>query len=162
METDIVITKVENARWHDAEHFSITCDVTVQGLGKMPFSVGHRTDTPYGIKLWQEFQDGIHGAIAPYIAPPEPSPAEKRALMPELERWRVNTVIDLEPGLREKINAAIDTMPEPQRTISKNKLADVQFFSRVDPLFEFIGNVPDIAKSPEDIDAMWEMATTLQ
>lgn len=159
---NIVFTKVENARWHDADHFSITCDVTVEGMGVMPYSVGHRTDTPYGIKLWQEFQDGVHGPIAPYVAPPEPSIEEKRAMMPDLERWRVNTIIDLEPGLREKIDAAIDAMEEPQRTISRNKLAHVQFFSRMDPLFELIGSIPEIGKTPEDIDAMWAQGASLQ
>ncbi|MEE9923966.1 MAG: hypothetical protein PBV01_11455 [Brucella anthropi] len=89
------------------------------------------------------------------------TPEEKRAVMPDLERWRVNTVIDLEPGLREKINAAIEALPEPQRTISRNKLADVQTFKRIDPLFDMLGSTPDIGKTPEDIDAMWETALKL-
>lgn len=89
------------------------------------------------------------------------TPEEIRAQMPDLERWRVNTIIDLEPGLREKIDAAIDAMPEPQRTISKNKLADVQMFSRTDPLFDLIGSDPSIGKTPEDIDAMWQAAASL-
>lgn len=89
------------------------------------------------------------------------TPEEKRAVMPDLERWRVNTVIDLEPGLRDKINAAIEALPEPQRTISRNKLADVQTFKRIDPLFDMLGSDPDIGKTPEDIDAMWETALKL-
>lgn len=89
------------------------------------------------------------------------TPEEKRAAMPDLERWRVNTVIDLEPGLRDKINAAIEALPEPQRTISRNKLADVQTFKRIDPLFDMLGSDPDIGKTPEDIDAMWEIALKL-
>jgi len=158
MDGDIVITKVENARWHDADHFSITCDVTVEGLGKMPFSVGHRTDTSYGIKLWQEFQDGAHGSIAPFVPPPAPTIEEARAMMPTLARWRVHAAISLVPGLREKIDAAIAAMPEPEKTISQSKLEHVENYSRTDPLFDRIGGTPEIGFSPEDIDQLWGTA----
>lgn len=53
-------------------------------------------------------------------------------------------------------------MSDPQRTISRNKLSDVQMFSRTDPLFDLIGSDPTIGKSPEDIDAMWEAALNLE
>lgn len=93
---------------------------------------------------------------------PDRTPDEKRAAMPPLQKWRVDTVIDLEPGLREKIGAAIEGMPEPNRTISRNKLASVMEFYRTDPLFDLIGSDPTIAKNPDDIDAMWEAAAALE
>lgn len=158
MDGDIVIIKVENARWHDAEHFSITCDVTVEGLGVMPFSVGHRTETVYGQKLWQEFQDGKHGLIAAFVPPPAPTIEEQRAMMPTLQRWRVHAAISMVPGLREKIDAAIAAMPEPEKTISQSKLDHVENYSRNDPLFDRIGGTPEIGFSPEDIDQLWETA----
>lgn len=89
----------------------------------------------------------------PYIAPP--TPEEIRANMPPLARWRFNTMIDRETGLRDKINAAIEELPEQQRTIARNKLADVVDFIRIDTLFDLLGAHPDIGKTPEDIDTMW-------
>jgi len=155
---NVLITKVENPRWHDSEHFSIICDVTVEGLGKMPFSVGHRTQSAYGRKLWQEFQDGVHGSIAAFIPPPALSIEEARVMMPTLARWRVHAAISLVPGLREKIGAAIEAMPEPEKTISQSKLDHVENYSRIDPLFDRIGGTPEIGFSPEDIDQLWETA----
>lgn len=89
----------------------------------------------------------------PYIEPP--TPEEVRAAMPPLARWRFNTMIDSEAGLRDKINTAIAKLPEPQRTIARNKLADVVEFIRIDTLFDLLGADPDIGKTPEDIDTMW-------
>lgn len=103
--------KAKNQRWHDAVYFSITCQVSVEGIGKTFYSVGHRTDTPYGMKLWQELRDGFHGQIVPYLPPPEPMLEERRVMMREIERWCIDTIIDLEPGLRGKMKAAMD---EPQ------------------------------------------------
>lgn len=80
---------------------------------------------------------------------------ERRAAMLPLAKWRFNTIVDLETGLRDKINSVIAEMPEPQRTIARNKLADVQEYVRVDTLFDVLGAHPSIGKTPEDIDAMW-------
>ncbi|OAE43913.1 hypothetical protein [Brucella intermedia] len=91
----------------------------------------------------------------------EPTPEEKRAMMPKLEKWRVDTVIDLETGLRDKINAAIATWPDPKRTIAKNKLASVSVFDRLDPLFDELGAEPEVGKTPDDIDNMWTAGAAL-
>lgn len=87
--------------------------------------------------------------------------AEIRAAMPDLERWRVNTVIDLTPALRGKIDAAIEAKQEPLRTISRNKLAHVSNFSRSDPLFDLIGGDPAIGLTPDVIDMMWLQGAAL-
>lgn len=142
---------------------ALILDITVVADGEETrVSYGLSPTDPHGLapslREWIEENTPV---ILPYEEPAELPIEEKRALMPMLERWRVNTIIDLEQGLREKINAAIEAMPEPQRTISKNKLADVQLFSRLDPLFELIGRAPEVGKTPEDIDAMWEAGITL-
>lgn len=95
----------------------------------------------------------------PYIAPP--TPEEIRASMPPLARWRFNTMIDSEAGLRDKINAAIEELPEQQRTIARNKLADVQDYIRIDPLFDFLGAHPAIGKTADEIDTMWAAGLAL-
>lgn len=111
---------------------------------------------------WQSIQPGMSYRDGAIIEAPPPTMEELRTKMPRLPKWRIDTIIDLEPGLRDKINAAIEVMPEPNRTISKNKLASVVEFSRTDSLFELIGSDLSIGKSPEDIDAMWEAAAALK
>lgn len=154
--------EVRNPRWMNADQTMLDVEVLFEELrpmGFVAFTTNPDADTDHGVEIWDKAIAGEYGPIAEFVPP---TPEHVRANMPNLERWRVNTVIDLEPGLREKIDAAIDAMPEPQRTISKNKLADVQMFSRTDPLFDLIGSDPSIGKTPEDIDAMWELALSLE
>ncbi len=149
------IIDVIGLRWLDPAHTILGGQVITSDIGVIPICLNEAYDTPEGQEIWDDALAGKYVPIFEYVAPPEPAPEERRAMMPDLERWRVNTIIDLEPGLRKKITSAIDAMPEPQRTISKNKLADVQMFLRMDHLFELIGSDPTIGKSPDDIDAMW-------
>ena len=81
--------------------------------------------------------------------------------MPPMARWRLNTIIDREAGLRDKINAAIAELPEPQQSIARNKLADVVEFIRTDTLFDLLAAHPTISKSPDDIDVMWAAGLAL-
>lgn len=155
------VVEVKNVQWANEEQTILNAEVLfeeLQSLGFIPFTTMDGADTDHGQEIWDNALNGDYGPIADFVPP---TLEETRAAMPDLERWRVNTIIDLEPGLRDKINAAIEAMPEPQRTISKNKLADVQMFSRTDPLFDLIGSDPSIGKTPEDIDAMWRAATEL-
>ncbi|MRN67962.1 hypothetical protein [Brucella sp. 10RB9213] len=104
---------------------------------------------------WTEIKTGMIFDGENLKEPPPPTPEERRAMMRPLEKWRVDTIIDLEPGLRDKINAVIARWPDPKRTIAKNKLASVTEFYRIDPLFDELGSEAEIGKSPDDIDAMW-------
>lgn len=155
------VKDAKNPRWVDAAHTIVDMDVLFSELspmGYVPFTTMSNADTNHGVELWIKSNAGEYGPIADFV---DPTLEQIREQMPDLERWRVNTIIDLEPGLREKIDAAIEAMPEPQRTISKNKLSHVQMFRRKDVLFEMIGSVPAIGKTPEDIDAMWEAGAAL-
>lgn len=156
---NIQIIEAKNPVWRNIERTLVDVEVRFSHFPEWaPFTAMDGSGEEHTQEVWDRVIAGEFGEIAEYIPP---TPEQMRANMPDLERWRVNTIIDLEPGLREKIDTAIDAMPEPQRTISKNKLADVQMFSRTDPLFDLIGNDPSIGKTPEDIDAMWQAAAEL-
>lgn len=86
------------------------------------------------------------------------NPEEIRAAMPPLQKWRFETVIDLN-SLREPIDTAIQNMPEPDRTVAFNKRNHVPEFYRNDPLFDALG--PALGMTPEQIDALWEQALIL-
>lgn len=155
------VLSVSKLQWRDADHTALDCEVLFEELeqiGPIPFATNANADTDHGREIWEKATNGDYGDIQPFVPP---TPEELRQEMPPLEKWRVDTIIDLEPGLREKINNAIEQMAEPNRTISKNKLSSVVEFYRTDPLFDLIGSDPSIGKSPDDIDDMWQAALAL-
>lgn len=155
------VEAAKNPRWVNTEHTILNIDVLfleLAPMGYVPFTTMEDADTIHGRELWAKGKAGAYGTIADFI---EPTIDEKRQQMPQLEKWRVDTIIDLEPGLREAIEAAIDTWPEPKRTISKNKFKSVTNFSRLDTLFDDVGSDPNVGKTPEDIDAMWMAGASL-
>ena len=101
------------------------------------------------------------------IDPVEPeiplTPKEQRALMPPLEKWRFDTIIDSRPGLRDKIETAIDRNISDllQRATVRNKFRSVTQFSRLDPMFPFLASDPDINISDLEIDEMWRQGLAL-
>lgn len=98
-----------------------------------------------------------------YIEPPVPTPEDQRALMPPLEKWRFDTIIDSRSGLREKIETAIDrNIPDLlQRATVRNKFRSVTQFSRLDPMFPFLASDPDININDQEIDEMWQQGLAL-
>ena len=98
-----------------------------------------------------------------YVAAQQPTPEELRALMPPLEKWRFDTIIDSRPGLRDKIETAIDRNISDllQRVTVRNKFRSVTQFSRLDPMFPFLASDPDISISDLEIDEMWRQGLAL-
>lgn len=155
------VVEVVNPRWMNAARTMFDADILFEELtqmGHIPFTATANADTAHGVEIWENGIAGDYGPIAEYVPL---SVEEQRTRMPNLEKWRVDTIIDLEPGLRDKINAAIDKWPEPKRTIAKNKFKSVTSFSRLDGLFDDVGSDPEVGKTPEDIDAMWAAGAAL-
>ncbi|HHV66615.1 MAG TPA: hypothetical protein GXX48_03065 [Ochrobactrum intermedium] len=155
------ILSVTNLNWVDAEQTKFDAVVEFEELGIVPYTASPDSTSDYGQEIWANGIAGEYGDIADYEEPQPLTPEELRKMMPKLEKWRVDTVIDLETGLRDKINAAIAKWPDPKRTIAKNKLASVTVFDRLDPLFDELGAEPEVGKTPDDIDAMWAAGAAL-
>ncbi len=104
----------------------------------------------------QQTRRYVNGKVEIYMPPPL-TPEEQRALMPPLEKWRFDTIIDSRPGLRDKIETAIDRNISDllQRATVRNKFRSVTQFSRLDPMFPFLASDPDINISELEIDEMW-------
>lgn len=155
------ILDVHSLHWANADHSVLNAMVLFEelsSLGSIPFSTGPESDTLHGREIWDKAVAGDLGLIAEYV----PLTKEQlREQMPNLEKWRFDTILDLEPGLREKIYEAIDKWPEPKRTIGKNKIRSITSFRRADTLFDEIGSDTLIGKSPDDIDIMWQEASAL-
>lgn len=101
--------------------------------------------------------------ILPYTPPLPATPEELRAAMQPLAKWRFDTVIDSRPGLRDKIEAAIDrNLTDPlQRAMARNKFRSVPEFYRVDSLFPLLSSDPEINISDDEIDVMWQQGLDL-
>ncbi len=158
------IVTVVALRWLNAEHTLLGADVEFSHrTGVDPMCINANYDTQLGRELWDEAMHGLHGEIAPYVPPPELTPEEQRALMPPLEKWRFDTIIDSRPGLRDKIETAIDRNISDllQRATLRNKFRSVTQFSRLDPMFPFLASDPDINISDLEIDEMWRQGLAL-
>lgn len=91
-------------------------------------------------------------------------PPTRGELFPPLAKWRFEAMIDIygqQTGedLRGLIDAAVEALPDPDRTIAKSKRQNVQEYYRDDPLFDFIGSA--VNKTSEQIDTLWTAAHAL-
>lgn len=91
-------------------------------------------------------------------------PPSRQELFPPLAKWRFEAMVDLHgqqtgEDLRGLIDAAVQALPEPDRTIAKSKRQNVQEYYRDDPLFDFIGSV--VNKTSEQVDVLWTSAHAL-
>jgi len=158
------IVSVLNPRWARADHSILVADVLfaeLESLGHVPFSATANEDTPQGREFWDKALLGEYGEISDYLAP---APELVRANMPPLAKWRFEAMIDIygqqnSVNLRGQIDAAVEALPEPNRTIAKSKRLNVVEFYRTDPLFDFIGTVVNM--TAEDVDALWNAAAAL-
>lgn len=147
--------KVTDLRWLTPEKTVLGGTITNDAGQARPICVHADYDTEQGREIWETAIKGDYGKIAAFVAP---SPTELRSHMPALEKWRVDTMIDLVPGLRKKIEAAIDAWPEPKRTISRNKLKSAATFTRLDPIFADLSATSSVGISDDVLDAMWKRA----
>ena len=67
-------TKVLNPTWANAEHTAINCDVDFDDLRDelVPFTAVASDDYEHSHQIFAECLAGNYGAIAEYVAPPEP------------------------------------------------------------------------------------------
>ncbi len=91
-------------------------------------------------------------------------PPTREELFPPLVKWRFEAMIDIysqqnSVDLRGLIDASVEALPEPNRTVAKSKRQNVIEFYRADPLFDFIGDA--VSMTPSQIDDLWLQAAAL-
>ena len=79
------MSAVSQPRWANAEQTLIDC-ILPNGD---PFTAGPNDPEEHGKALYVALVAGEHGAIADYIAPPEPEPVEQPEPQPTLEQMRL-------------------------------------------------------------------------
>ncbi|MFJ7315059.1 tail fiber assembly protein [Pseudomonas sp. NPDC098747] len=60
----MVITKVRNPQWANAEKTAINVSMTVEGLGEIPFTASPDDTTDYGPKIFERAVAGEFGEVA--------------------------------------------------------------------------------------------------
>ena len=68
------LTSVSNPVWSNAEHTAIDCKITTSQFGDevLPFTASQTDVEPHGRAIFADLVAGKYGAIAEYVAPPEP------------------------------------------------------------------------------------------
>lgn len=69
------IQYVKNLQWEDAEHTFFSCLVKYEQFEEEhPSGINGTDSAPHIREIWMKANSGEYGAIAEYIAPPEPEP----------------------------------------------------------------------------------------
>lgn len=166
---DYAYSDVTELQWGDPSNsLYFTCIVHYKdaALGNQRFAANPLDSAGHGREIFQRaVDDEAFGPIASYQEPILTDEG-RRASMPPLDKWRLEAMIDLHGqqhgvDLRGKIDAAVEALPEPNRTIAKSKRVNVNQYYRTDPLFDFIGSDETIGMSPEAIDELWSRAAAL-
>lgn len=69
-----ILTSVSNPRWSNAEHTNIDCEITSSQFGDevLSFTASKDDVEAHGRAIFADLVAGKYGAIAEYVAPPEP------------------------------------------------------------------------------------------
>lgn len=63
------VLSVKNPRWCDAAQTGVDLDVTLSGVGELPFTARPSDPEPGGRRLYEDAVAGAFGEVAPYEAP---------------------------------------------------------------------------------------------
>ena len=68
------LTSVSNPVWSNTAHTMIDCEITTSQFGDevLPFTASQTDVEPHGRAIFADLVAGKYGAIAEYVAPPEP------------------------------------------------------------------------------------------
>jgi len=99
-------------------------------LGWVPFTAAPDDPEPMGRELFAAAVAGEFGPVASYVPPPPaPEPVPPAITRRQLRLWLVRSGFTL-----AKVEAAIDKLPEPQRTEARIEWEDATEFERGHPL----------------------------
>lgn len=84
-------------------------------------------------------------------------PAPPAPFLP-IEAWRFEAAIQI-AGIKDQIDAAIEDLPEPDRTVAKAKRARIVEYHRNDPLIAALA--PAVNLDEAAVDALWRTAEGL-
>lgn len=134
------------ARWADAQQTMV--------IGTA--ADGQTETVPVYHTLFRQPDDGPQGFLArggvieTYIEPPAP--------IPDLEPWRFFAMLDLS-GKRPTLEAFIDGLPEPEKTVARNQFEKSLVFRRGNDLV--LAAQQAMSMTDEQLDTLWSQALML-
>lgn len=147
------VVDVVALKWLDAEHKLLGGTVVTSEFGAVPLCIHENYDVEYGRQLWTDAIAGKYGPIFDYVAPPELTPDEKRALMPNLSARQLRLGL-LHLGKLNDVPVAIGALPEPEKSQAQIEWDYASEFRRLHPLI--VQLIPILGLTDEQVDPVWE------
>ena len=158
------IIDVTGLKWLDTDKTLLGGTVITSEFGAVPVCIHDNYDVEYGQKLWEDAKAGKYGPIFDYVAPPEPTPEELRAAMPELSSrqfWKAAA----EVGVTEDLLVSAVSDPESaayvadtaDRLMAVLDIRKATRFYRTYPLLDTLALAQGIPA--EQLDALWMWAS---
>lgn len=149
------IVSVENLKWDNAGHTSLTADVTFEEIGTVPFTASADADTRHGEEIWTASNAGHYGPIAEFTPP---TAEERRASMPPLSASQIRIAL-ARNSMIANVPPALDAMDEPARSEAVIMWEYATSFRRdgavIMALFDALG------MSAAEADALWAEAAAI-
>lgn len=159
------LIEVKNPRWSNAEHTMLDVDATFDSVGTIPFTA-RPTEGEFGPSIFAAALDGEYGAIANYIAPPEPIPdlISRRQFFQQLAAMEMISNADALAAMQRGVIPAplqtiIDTLPEENQFESQMLIVGADSFNRTHPLTETVRLA--MQWTEEQRDSFWLEASKL-
>lgn len=149
------IVKVVTLRWLNAEQTLLGADVMFSHRsGVDPMCINANYDTQLGRELWDEAMQGMHGEIASYVSPPEPTPEEQRAQMPPISKRQLRLTLVRNGISLTDLDAAILAMGDE----AVIEWQDASEYRRLHSLLNQVA--AHLSLTQEQVDIMWKQALT--
>ncbi|KAB2725406.1 hypothetical protein F9L02_19470 [Brucella intermedia] len=148
----MIIESVVELKWLDAEHTILGGTVVTADLGTIPVCIRDNYDTAEGQLLWDEAHAGRYGPIAEYVAPSDPTPEEKRAIMPNLTARQLRLGL-LSLGKLDGVPTAISALPSPDKEQAEIEWQYASEFRRLHPLI--VQLIPILGLTDDQVDTVW-------
>lgn len=154
----MIIESVVELKWLNAEHSILGGTVVTADLGTIPVCIRDNYDTAEGQQLWDDALNGKYGPIAEYVAPSDPTPEEKRAMMPNLTARQLRLGL-LSLGKLNGVPTAISALPSPDKEQAEIEWQYASEFRRLHPLI--VQLIPILGLTDEQVDPIWEQFSTV-
>ena len=160
---------ISDPLWANAAHSAIRCMVLFSHLPEqvpVPFTAAANDSTAHGVAIFNECAAGLWGAVADYVAPPEPVPGvtSDRQFFQQLAAIGAITPAEALAAVRTgdipaALQAIIDQLPPADKFSAEMLLSGAVSFRRDHALTAQLGAA--MGWTSEQVDDLWRAAALL-
>lgn len=148
----LTITKIKTPVWKTPDHTVLNVTIVTVEEGAVPFTTAQGATGDLEAEIWAKALNGDYGQIAEYVAPPELTPEEKRAAMPNLTARQLRLGL-LSLGKLNGVPTAISALPSPDKEQAEIEWQYASEFRRLHPLI--VQLIPILSLTDEQVDTVW-------